>query len=32
MIIGSGSRVEEVRRDSASLEEVFLGLMEDDRC
>lgn len=28
-LVGAGARIEEVRRDRASLEEVFLSLMED---
>lgn len=29
-LVGAGARIEEVRRDRASLEEVFLSLMEDN--
>jgi ABC-2 type transport system ATP-binding protein len=30
-LVGAGARIEEVRRDRASLEEVFLSLMEEDQ-
>ena len=30
-LVGAGARLEEVRRDRASLEEVFLSLMEDEK-
>ncbi len=30
-LVGAGARIEEVRRDRATLEEVFLSLMEDDK-